>query len=169
MSVCLACEAFGVSETRYQYRAKASAEIELIADLLVKPTHNQRNWGLGLCFLCLRNVRGHKWKQKCVYRIYRQLELSLRIKSRRRLLREQPEPPKGPQGLNEFRSMDFVHDQLADGRSTRRFNVIDDFNPEGLCIDVDFSLPSLSVIRSLGQIIEWRGKPMKIRCDYGTE
>lgn len=37
--------------------------------------------------------------------------------------------------------MDFMHDQLADGRSIRRFNVIDDYNPEGLGIEVDFSLP----------------------------
>ena len=44
--------------------------------------------------------------------------------------------------MNEVWSMDFMHDQLSDGRSIRLFNVIDDFNREGLCIDVDFSLPS---------------------------
>jgi putative transposase len=68
-------------------------------------------------------------------------------------------------GLNESWSMDFMHDQLADGRSIRLFNVIDDFNREGLCIDVDFSLPSQRVIRSLNQVIEWRGRPQTIRCD----
>jgi hypothetical protein len=40
------------------------------------------------------------------------------------------------------------HDQLSDGRSIRLFNVIDDFNREGLCIDIDFSLPSERVVRS---------------------
>ena len=59
--------------------------------------------------------------------------------------------------MNEVWSMDFMHDQLSDGRSIRLFNVIDDFNREGLCIDVDFSLPYELVIRSLDQIIEWRG------------
>jgi hypothetical protein len=44
--------------------------------------------------------------------------------------------------------MDFMHDQLADGRSIRLFNVIDDFNREGLAIDVDFSLPSERVVRA---------------------
>jgi putative transposase len=34
---------------------------------------------------------------------------------------------------------------------------------------VDFSLPSERVIRSLEQIIEWRGKPRRIRCDNGPE
>ena len=49
------------------------------------------------------------------------------------------------------------------------FNVIDDFNREGLGIEVDFSLPAERVIRSLEQIIEWRGKPAAIRCDNGPE
>jgi hypothetical protein len=55
------------------------------------------------------------------------------------------------------------------GRSIRLFNVIDDFNREGLGIEVDFSLPSERVIRSLDQIIEWRGRPQMIRCDNGPE
>jgi putative transposase len=33
--------------------------------------------------------------------------------------------------------MDFMHDQLADGRSYRLFDVIDGYNREGLGIDVD--------------------------------
>ena len=57
-----------------------------------------------------------------------------------------------------------MHDQLSDCRSIRLFNVIDDFNHEGLDIEIDFSLPS-------ERIIEWRGKgrPNRIRCDNGPE
>lgn len=62
-----------------------------------------------------------------------------------------------------------MHDQLVDGRSIRLFNVIDDFNREALGIEIDFSLPSERVIRSLKQIIGWRGKPLAIRCDNGPE
>ena len=40
---------------------------------------------------------------------------------------------------------------------------------EGLCIEVDFSLPAERVIRSLDRIIEWRGKPGTIRVDNGPE
>ena len=65
--------------------------------------------------------------------------------------------------------MDFMHDQLADGRSIRVLNVIDHFNREALGIEVDFSLPSERVIRTLKQIIGWRGKPAAIRCDNGPE
>lgn len=49
------------------------------------------------------------------------------------------------------------------------FNVIDDFNREALAIEIDFSLPSERVIRVLKQVIAWRGRPWKIRCDNGPE
>ncbi|QBX99659.1 hypothetical protein E2K80_02070 [Rhodophyticola sp. CCM32] len=39
----------------------------------------------------------------------------------------------------------------------------------GLCIEVDFSLPAERVVRSLNQIIEWRGQPHAIRVDNGPE
>ncbi|MBU3553938.1 IS3 family transposase, partial [Polynucleobacter sp. MWH-Post4-6-1] len=45
------------------------------------------------------------------------------------------------------------------------FNVIDDFNRKTLGIEVDFSLPAERVVRSLDQIIAWRGKPAVIRAD----
>jgi putative transposase len=59
--------------------------------------------------------------------------------------------------MNQVWSMDFMHDQLVDGRSIRILNVIDDFNRETLGIEIDFSLPSERVIRALKQIIGWRG------------
>jgi len=62
-----------------------------------------------------------------------------------------------------------MSDSLSDGRSIRTFNVLDDYSREALGIEVDFSLPSARVIRSLDQIIEWRGKPSAIRCDNGPE
>jgi putative transposase len=168
-TVKLACQAFGISQTCYRYKAKLDEENNLIADWLVRLTNNQRNWGFGLCFLYLRNVRGFKWNHKRVYRIYRELELNLRIKPRHRLVREKPLPLAVPSSINQSWSMDFMHDQLADGRSIRLFNVIDDFNREGLGIEVDFSLPSERVIRSLDRIIEWRGTPESIRCNNGPE
>ncbi len=86
-----------------------------------------------------------------------------------RLIREKPEALAIPNAINECWSMDFMHDQLEDGRSYRLFNVLDDFNREGLAIEVDLSLPAERVVRALNQIIEWRGKPKQIRGDNGPE
>lgn len=60
-------------------------------------------------------------------------------------------------------------DRLADGRRFRLLNVLDEFNRESLGIEVDFSLPAERVVRSLNQIIQWRGKPLAIRVDNGPE
>ncbi len=169
MSVRVACQAFGISETCYRYRPKLRLENSRIADWLIRLTHNQRNWGFGLCFLHLRNVKGFRWNHKRVYRIYRELELNLRIKPRKRIVREKPIPLTVPDSINQTWSMDFMHDCLEDGRAYRLFNVIDDYNREGLGIEVDFSLTAKRVIRSLDQLIEWRGKPSSIRCDNGPE
>ena len=167
--VRLACQAFRISETCYRYQPKSSDENAEIADWLIRLTHNQRNWGFGLCYLFLRNVKGFAWNHKRVYRIYRELELNLRIKPKKRLVREKPEALTVPQAMNEVWSMDFMHDRLEDGRAIRLFNVLDDFNREGLGIEVDFSLPAERVIRTLSRIIEWRGKPAALRCDNGPE
>ncbi len=53
--------------------------------------------------------------------------------------------------MNDVWPIGFMHDQLSDGRCIHLFNVIDNFNREELWIDVDFSLPSGHVIRSLDQ------------------
>ena len=169
ISIRLACELYQISQTCYRYETQRNVENEQIANWLIRLTDNNRSWGFGLCYLFLRNVKGYRWNHKRVYRIYKELELNLRIKPRKRLIREVPEALSVPEGINQIWSMDFMHDQLQDGRSFRLFNVIDDFNREALGIEVDFSLPSERVIRALNQIIEWRGKPKAIRCDNGPE
>lgn len=169
VSIALACRAFQISETCYRYERKLSDENAEIADWLVRLTANRRTWGFGLCFLYLRNVKGYGWNHKRVYRIYCELELNLRIKPRKRLKRDKPDALAVPDAPNHTWSMDFMADQLADGRSFRALNVLDDFNREGLGIEVDFSLPAERVVRSLNRIIEWRGKPGTIRVDNGPE
>jgi len=74
-----------------------------------------------------------------------------------------------PLEINQVWSMDFMHDQLEDGRTFRLLNMIDDYNREAIGMEADFSLPAERVIRELKQMISWRGKPMVIRCDYGPE
>lgn len=169
LNIRAACDAFTISQTCYRYQYKLSDENAVIVDWLQRLTCRQRNWGFQLCFLYLRNVRGFGWNHKRVYRIYCELELNLRIKPRKRIMRSKPEPLSVPLSINQTWSMDFMHDQLSDGRSYRTFNVIDDYNREGLAITVDLSLPASRVIRSLDQIIEQRGKPNNIRCDNGPE
>ena len=128
-------------------------------------TTAHKTWSFGFCFLQLRNVKGHPWNHKRIHRIYCALELNLRIKPRKRRTTERA----GRSGRARVAECDLV-DGLH-GRSTgrrQRFptaDVLDDFNRESWGIAVDFSLPAERVIRSLNNIIEWRGKPETIRVD----
>lgn len=156
ISIRLACAIFCISESGYCYQPVLCDENQLIAELLIEQTTENNQWGFGLCFLFFRNVKGFRWNHKRVYRIYCELKLNLRIKPKTRIVRLPPAPLTVPENINETWSMDFMHDQLSDGRAFRTFNVIDDYNREALAIDVDFSLPAARVIRSLEHIIEWR-------------
>ncbi len=100
VSIALACRTFDVSETCYRYSPLLSDKNEEIADLLVGLTAARKTWGFGLCFLHLRNVQGHPWNHKRVYRIYCELELNLRIKPRKRLKRDKPDALAVPDAPN---------------------------------------------------------------------
>lgn len=99
ISIRLACVVYGISETCYRYQAKLDGENALVADWLLRLTQTHKRWGFGLCFLYLRNVKNYGWNHKRVYRIYRELELNLRIKPRRRIRRDYPgdlDVPRAP-------------------------------------------------------------------------
>lgn len=85
----------------------------------------------------LRNVKEFCWNHKRVYRIYRELELNLRIKPRRRIKRDRPDEISVPAPIKQVWSMDFMSDSLSNGSKLRTFNVMDDYDQEGLAIEVD--------------------------------
>ena len=62
-----------------------------------------------------------------------------------------------------------MSDQLCCGRRFRTFNVMDDFNRQVLVVEVDTSLSSGRVVRSLDQLRQVRGLPRQIRVDNGSE
>ena len=134
--VCLTCQ---VNECCYRYKRKLSDESSLIAEFLLGLTQAQRNWGFGLCFHYLLNIKRCAWDHQRMYRLYREIELNLRIKPRKCLKRDKPEELSVPEYANQIWSMDFMRDQLRDERTIRLLNVIDDLNPEGLGIERLFS------------------------------
>ena len=109
------------------------------------------------------------WNHKKVYRVYKENEFQLKHRKKQRLEAAERKPMPKANRLNEVWSIDFMSDSLSNGRKFRTFNVLDDFNRECLTIEVDTSLPSARVIRSLEIIGEERGFPKYIRSDNGPE
>ena len=66
-------------------------------------------------------------------------------------------------------SMDFIHDQLSDGRRFRVLTVVDDFSRQSVACYAATSLPSSSVTRVLELAFATYGKPEALVCDNGPE
>jgi len=108
--------------------------------------------------------------KKLVYRLYREEGLTLRYKPRRRRCaatnRRERCKPTAP---NQVWSLDFVADQLADGRRFRALTVVDVFTRESLAIEVGQSLKGEDVTQVLSRIRAQRSTPKTLFCDNGTE
>lgn len=78
---------------------------------------------------------------KRVYRIYREERLSVRRKNRKRVAAASREALVLPKRPNERWSVDFMADTLADGRTFRTFNIVDDCTRERVAIEVGRSIP----------------------------
>lgn len=70
VSIRLACLSLCISETCYRYQPKLAPENSKIADWLIQLTEKDTDWGFGMCFDYLRNVKGFRWNHKRIYRIY---------------------------------------------------------------------------------------------------
>jgi len=105
---------------------------------------------------------------KRVYRIYGEEGL-LRTKRRKKRAAQRRLKPLPATGPGEHWSIDFVSDQLADGRRFRVLTAIDQVSRECVCLEVAQRLPADAVTKALDQAMEIYGQPMVITSDNGTE
>ena len=114
-------------------------------------------------------AQGYPINHKRVYRLYCELKLNLKRKVKKRLPPRQKISLAQPHQLNECWSLDFMSDALFTGKRFRTVNVIDDYNREGLGIEIAFSIPAKRVTRWLDKIAALKGYPNMIRVDNGPE
>ncbi|MBS1936802.1 MAG: IS3 family transposase [Bacteroidetes bacterium] len=162
-----ACKLLVLSASVYRYVPKEKNDAEVIEHMM-RVAESEAQWGFSMIRIHMRN-EGCKANKKRLHRIYKECKLPQRKRTKRRIPERVKDPIVLPIGPNITWSMDFMHDALVTGRKYRTFNVMDDFNREALCIAVDTSLPAPRVIRELEQLIEWRGKPERLRMDNGPE
>ena len=161
-----ACRLMGLHRASWQYRSRRPADTELRERLRALAAELPR---YGYKRLCRRlRKQGVQVNHKKVHRIYREEGLMVRKRARKRLVRrgQRLAPPVRP---NERWSMDFVSDQLSNGRRFRTFNLVDDFTRECLGIRVERSIPGWMVARVLSEVVAERGSPNAIVCDNGPE
>ena len=167
LSRARACGLFGLSRSTFYYTAKKRDDEPLRA-ALKEAAVKRRRWGYRRLLVVLRR-EGFADNHKRVYRLYREEGLQVRRRKKRKTAKYRGEKPVAPGEPRQRWSLDFVHDQVADGRKLRALNVVDDFTRECLGIEVDTSIGGARVTRVLDHLVELHGKPERLLMDNGPE
>lgn len=162
-----ACRVISISRKPLRYRSvRQGQDTALITRLKALDGQYPRYGYLTLhSMLC---AEGLVQNRKRTYRLYTHLGMQVRTRKRKKLQRPRVPIPV-PDRPNERRSMDFVHDQLADGRRFRVLCIVDDY--ARVCVGqlVDLSISGQRMARLLEQLSQIRGLPRTLVLDNGTE
>ena len=167
MSARRACRVLGVDRTSVRYQASKPDDAELRERLKVLACERRR-FGYRRLHVLLRR-EGHAVNRKRVQRLYREEKLTVRRRGGRKRAMGTRRPIEVPLQANERWSLDFVSDQMTDGRRFRILTVVDNCTRECLALVADTSISGLRVARELNEIIRWRGRPKTVVSDNGTE
>ncbi len=163
-----ACRAVGFARSSHRYQSVRDDRAELrirLRDLAASRVH----YGYPRLYTLLRR-EGWKVNRKLVYRIYKEEGLQMRRKRprRNRSCQVRVERPRATR-TNESWSMDFMADQLFDGRRFRLLTLVDNFTRESLAVEVGQRLTGDHVVQVLESVTRSRGVPQTIRVDNGPE
>lgn len=162
------CELARVQRATWYYRSQARDQSAL--RMRIKEIALSRpRFGYERITIMLRR-EGWKAGRRRVHTLYCKEGLQLRMKSRRRKrmsLHRGPAP--APTGPAQCWAMDFVHDQLANGRKFRVLTVIDKWSRESVLLEADFALTGVSVVNAFNRLMTTRKLPGAITVDNGTE
>lgn len=162
-----ACLLAGADRKMVRYRSRRPADTALRARLR-ELANERRRFGYRRLFILLRR-EGEPSGINRIYRLYREEGLTVRKRRARRRAIGIRAPILVEARANARWSLDFVHDQMANGRRFRILNIVDDVTRECLAAIPDTSISGLRVARELRDLIARRGKPGMIVSDNGTE
>ncbi|EGD16396.1 integrase family protein, partial [Xanthomonas hortorum ATCC 19865] len=106
-------------------------------------------------------------------RLYREQQLQVRRRKRKKVPIGERQPLLRPSQANQVWSMDFVFDRTAEGRVIKCLVIVDDATHEAVAIDVERAICGHGVTRVLDRLAHSRGLPHVIRtereaCPRGT-
>ncbi len=163
-----ACQLVGVSRSTLRYEPARSEEDQQLRSKIVELAQERRRFGYRRIHALLRRD-GVAVNHKRVYRLYREANLAVKRRKRRKGVAVPREPLSLPAQRNEVWSMDFVMDALSHGRRIKILTIVDDCTKEAVDLVADFGISGHYVTRVLDQVARFRGYPKAIRTDQGPE
>jgi putative transposase len=166
MSERRACKAIGCCRMTIRYQSTRSEDSVLRERIAL--ARERRRFGYRRLHVLLKR-EGHKVNHKKLFRLYREERLMVRRRGGRKRAIGTRAPILLPSAPNERWSLDFVSDQLNDGRRFRVLAVVDDCTRENLALIADTSISGTRVARELTALIAEYGRPKMIVSDNGSE
>ena len=162
-----ACRLVGISTSVLRYQPCEDSN-QPLRERLKELAGQHRRHGYRMLHSRLTN-EGWPINVKRTYRLYCEEGLTVRKRRRKKLPTCERQPLVRPEQPNEVWSMDFVFDELANGRKVKTLTLVDDCTKEAVQIIADTSIPALYVTRVLDHVKAERGLPKVIRTDNGPE
>jgi putative transposase len=162
-----ACRYLGVNRRMIRY-VRVAKDDGPLRRRLEELAAERRRFGFRRMAVLLRR-EGVVVNIKRVLRVYREANLQVRKREKRRVTLGRGDPAPVVSRMNERWSLDFVQDTLQTGRRIRTLNIVEDYTQECLAIEVDTSLSGHRVARVLDAIASVRGYLQTIVMDNGTE
>jgi putative transposase len=163
-----ACRLIGLSTATWRYRRHGRVDNALLLARLQAHAAERARYGYRRLHTLVAR-EGIVANHKRVHRVYREAGLQVRRRRRKRVTRVERLPLPTPTDRGDRWSMDFMADTLADGRTFRTLNIVDDYTRECVAIEVDRSLPGARVVRVLEHLRLTIGVPRAIVLDNGPE
>ena len=138
MSERRACRVLGCCRMTMRYQALRTDDV-VLRERMKAIAHERRRFGYRRLHVLLRR-EGHLVNHKRLFRIYREEKLTVRRRGGRKRAMGTRAPMLIPMAPNDRWSLDFVSDQLTDGRRFRVLTVVDDCTRECLALVADTSL-----------------------------
>ena len=156
-----------MDRTSVRYQATRAPDTEL-RERLRALAQERRRFGYRRLHVLLRR-EGNAVNRKRIQRLYREEKLTVHRRGGRKRAMGTRRPIEAALSPNQRWSLDFVSDQMTDGRRFRILTVVDNCTRECLALVADTSISGLRVARELDRLVQLRGRPETIVSDNGTE
>jgi putative transposase len=168
VSIRRACSVLCFRRSSYSYKSCRDPQANLMTRIR-EIAQTRVRYGYRRIHVLLRR-EGWDVNHKRVFRLYRAMGLQLRNKSPKRKAKAKlREGRSAPAHSNDVWAMDFVHDQLYDGRRLRILTIIDTFTRYVPAIEVKERFTGADVVAVLEEVCKAVGYPKSIRVDQGPE
>nr|WP_246742709.1 IS3 family transposase [Microvirga splendida] len=164
VSIRRACHVLQFQKSSYFYRSRRLSQAAL-SKRIREIAETRVRYGYRRIHVLLQRER---WRvnHKRVYRLYIEEGLQIRNKCpKRKVAAKVRSDRKLPEAPNEVWAMDFLSDQLFDGRKIRILTIVDAFSKLSPAIDVRFCYTGANVVATLNRVTGIYGVPQTIRVD----